>query len=271
MSALARAALFIAPLSLFLLAATLLAPNPPLAAAGQPAAPLTPPAAALRIWATGDLTYGAGWRVADHPRLTGDFNRDGRTDLVGFGDDDVLVALSTGSNFAVSSWSDDTFTNEPGWHPTVAPRLVGDFDGDRRTDVIGFANGVHVGESTGSTFDFVVWTYDELDYVHGWEVDKHPRLVGNFDGDERDDVAGFGNQNVWVGLSTGGAANLDIWTSYQFTYNTGWRVDKHPRLVGDFDGNGSDDVAGIGGQNIWLLLSLNETAYLPFVANPPTP
>jgi hypothetical protein len=45
-------------------------------------------------WTT-DYSYNAQqWRVEYHPRMTGDFNGDGRDDLIGFGYDRVLVAPS---------------------------------------------------------------------------------------------------------------------------------------------------------------------------------
>ena len=50
--------------------------------------------------------YGAGsWRVDRHPRMIGDFNGDGRDDIIGFGGDHVIVSTSLGSDFSdPTSW-----------------------------------------------------------------------------------------------------------------------------------------------------------------------
>jgi hypothetical protein len=210
----------------------------------------------LSVWTNQEFTYNTGWRVEKHPRLVGDFNGDGKDDIVGFGDQNVWVGLSNGSAFSLSVWTNQEFTYNTGWRVYEHPRLVGDFDGDGKDDVVGFGDqNVWAGISSGSAFALNVWTNQEFTYNTGWRAEKHPRLVGDFNGDGKDDIVGFGDQNVWVGISNGSAFSLSVWTNQEFTYNTGWRVDRHPRLVGDFDGDGKDDVVGFGDQNVWAGIS----------------
>ena len=108
-----------------------------------------------------------GWRwhdffgIGNEVPLTGDFNGDGKDDVVTFtrGDTaDVYVALSNGSGFAGTSVK---------WHDHFAigveTPLVGDFNGDGKDDVVTFTRGdvgdVYVALSNGSGFvgDGVLW------------------------------------------------------------------------------------------------------------------
>src|SRR5690606_22291765 len=60
-----------------------------------------------------DFARDTGWRVGRHLRLTGDVDGDGLDDLVGFGEQGVVVALSTGSRFGEPEvWVDNySFSN----------------------------------------------------------------------------------------------------------------------------------------------------------------
>ncbi|HEY0451843.1 FG-GAP-like repeat-containing protein [Actinophytocola sp.] len=88
----------------------------------------------------------------DSPRL-GDFDGDGRADVAAFtnnGDGDVFVARSTGSSFGASQKWHDFFAL------TAEFPYVGDFDGDRRTDIVTFTHNsgadVYTARSTGTGF-----------------------------------------------------------------------------------------------------------------------
>jgi hypothetical protein len=75
----------------------------------------------------------------------GDVNNDGRDDLIGFGQDGVYVALSTGSGFgAVSRWTND-FDLSHGWTVSQYVRTVGDVNNDGKADLVGFGlDGVYI-------------------------------------------------------------------------------------------------------------------------------
>jgi hypothetical protein len=89
-----------------------------------------------------------GWRTEKHPRIVADVNRDGRADIVGFGDAGVYLALSTGTNFSspdlrISSFGASAAAG--GWEVSKHPRFVADVTGDRKPEVIGFGYaGVYV-------------------------------------------------------------------------------------------------------------------------------
>ncbi|MGI5499271.1 FG-GAP repeat domain-containing protein [Lentzea sp. CA-135723] len=175
--------------------------------------------------------------VGNEIPLTGDFNGDGRDDVVTFtrGDrGDVYVALSNGNGFAGTSvkWHDNFGFG------TETP-LVGDFNGDGKDDIATFTQGntgdVFVALSTGSGFSgtSVKW--------HDWfSIGNEVPLAGDFNGDGKDDIATFtrgATGDVYVALSTGsGFSGTSQKWHERFGIN-GEIVDS-----GDFDGDGKDDI-----------------------------
>ena len=210
---------------------------------------------AVKKW-TGDYSYNQGWRIALNPRMTGDVNGDGMDDVVGYGTTGAWVALSDGTKFLpVSRWTTD-FSEAQGWRTELHPRMVADLNGDGTDDLIGFGyEGVFVALSNGSGFDAVKkWTGD-YSYNQGWRIALNPRVVGDVNGDLKDDVVGFGSTGVWVALSDGGKfLPVSKWTS-DFSNDQGWRTDLHPRMVGDMNGDGKDDLIGFGYDGVFIALS----------------
>ncbi|MFY0539752.1 hypothetical protein [Nannocystis pusilla] len=70
--------------------------------------------AAPQAWSEG-FGVDSGWRVDRHPRLLGDVDGDALADIVGFGEQGVVVALSTGEGFGEpATWVDNTRTATAG-------------------------------------------------------------------------------------------------------------------------------------------------------------
>jgi len=166
--------------------------------------------------------------------LTGDFNGDGKDDVVVFTNDargDVFVALSTGTGFGPAAL----------WHGFFAPTgespAVGDLNGDGKDDIITFAKGtsndVFVSMSTGTGFAQAE-KWHEFFGVTG----EYPG-VGDFNNDGKADIAIFTRgaaADVYVGLNTGtsfGAAQK--WHDF-FAPGV-----EQPR-VGDVNGDKLDDI-----------------------------
>lgn len=138
-------------------------------------------------------------------------------------------------------------------YPNQIP-AVGDFDGDGLDDIATFLRSAYVGSNqeghvyvalnTGGGFNFAgLW--------QGWFCigDETP-AVGDFDGDGRDDVATFvpTTGKVWVALSTGTAFCTarewyDTTANGPFMEGGGLTLAKQVPLVGDFNGDGLDDIA----------------------------
>jgi hypothetical protein len=202
--------------------------------------------------------FGAGARWHDffcvglEIPVTGDFNGDGRDDIACFvrdtktdaGRGDVYVALSTGSGFASSQK----------WHEyfCIGNEIpaVGDFNGDGRDDIVTFVRNtksgndsadVYVALSTGSAFGAGVKWHDY--FCIGYEIPA----VGDFNGDGKDDIVTFvrdtktGTErgDVWVAVSTGLAFGAGAkWHDY-------FCIGNELPLVGDFNGDGKDDLASL--------------------------
>jgi hypothetical protein len=209
--------------------------------------------------------YDAGsWRVDKHVRLVGDVNDDGRDDVVGFGDAGVYVSLSTGSGYAAPQMFINDFGYDQGWRVEKHARMLADVNADGRTDIVAFGDaGVFVALSGSNLFYPWQFAVADFGYDSGWRVDRHPRMLADVNADGRPDIVGFGDAGVIVSLSTGGAtfAPPQLWSS-EFGYNSGWRVDRHPRLLADVNGDGRADIIGFGDAGVYLSLSAGG-AFLP--------
>lgn len=133
----------------------------------------------LRSWGDG-FSQDAGWRVGRHPRVLADVDGDGRADIVGFANDGVHVALSTGTGAQASRrWS--TAFASSGWLNGVSPRTVADANGDGKADLIGFGGaGVYVAASSGNGFGSAVLQLRALGSnaaAGSWKVASHPRAM----------------------------------------------------------------------------------------------
>jgi hypothetical protein len=184
---------------------------------------------------------------------TGDFNGDGKTDIIGrdMRSGTWWVGLSKGTGFITSLWTT--------WNPNVTwvDVSVGDFNHNGKSDIIGRV--LETGQwwlatSTGSSFTNTLWA--TWSPAVTWVDVK----VGDFNGDGSADIAGRVLQNGqwWVSLSGGATATTtSLWTTWSTTVT--W-VDVQ---VGDFSGNGSSDLAGRISQTgqWWVALSNGSTSF----------
>jgi hypothetical protein len=184
---------------------------------------------------------------------TGDFNNDGKTDIIGrdLASGQWWVGLSNGTGFSTTLWGT--------WSPaaTWVDVKVADVNGDGKSDIIGrdLASGQWwVGISKGTGFTTTLWT--TWSPAVNWVDVK----VGDFNGDGSDDIAGRISETGqwWVGLSNGASGfNTTLWTTWSPAVT--W-VDVQ---VGDFNGDGKADIAGRISQNgqWWVAVSNGSNAF----------
>ncbi|ASW53788.1 N-acetylmuramoyl-L-alanine amidase [Plantactinospora sp. KBS50] len=168
--------------------------------------------------------------------LTGDFNGDGKDDIITFTGGtlaDVYVELSTGTTFCCGAK----------WHDWFAPAgeipAVGDVNGDGKDDIITFTHNnladVYVALSTGTTFT-------PAQKWHDWFAPTgETPAVADVNGDGKADIITFTQgttttADVYVALSTG--------TTFQPAQK--WHdlfslTGEQPR-VGDINGDGKADI-----------------------------
>ncbi|NGZ10873.1 MAG: hypothetical protein CV088_16050 [Nitrospira sp. LK70] len=212
-----------------------------------------------------DFGYDQGWRADRHPRFVMDLTGDGKADLIGFGDDWVWVAFNNGDGtFSAPKNVTDLGSYNTGWRVDQHPRFVVDLTGDGKADLIGFGGEyIWVALNNGDgTFQAPKPVLDDLVYSKGWHVDQHPRFVADLTGDGRADLIGFGDDWVWVAFNNGdGTFSSPKNVTDLGTYNTGWRVDQHPRFVVDLTGDGKADLIGFGGEYVWVALNKGDGTF----------
>jgi hypothetical protein len=172
--------------------------------------------------------------------VTADVNGDRRDDAVLFTQgttNDVFTATSSGSAFGAKVKGHDFFS------VTGEVPLTGDFNGDGRSDIATFTRGdaadVFVALSNGSGF-----TGTSVKWHDYFATGTEKPAVGDVNGDGRDDIITFtcGTAgDVYVALSTGSGFGAGVKWSDSFCIN-----DERP-TVGDFDGDGRDDVVTFTG------------------------
>jgi hypothetical protein len=190
---------------------------------------------------------------------TGDFNGDGKSDLLTIGSVDrfgrytgsgSIFIRSGGTNLSVRT---DLAVNRSDWTDYVFQ--VGDFDGDGKSDVLGIGKVDSSGRYTGSGCLFILYgglgtfqTSAWICNVGAWN--GYIFKVGDFSGDGKSDLLGIGavdQYGRYIGsgglfVRSGGitlptetvwARSVGAWIGYVFQ-------------VGDFDGDLKSDVLGIG-------------------------
>ena len=180
--------------------------------------------------------WAGGFCLAGETPGVGDFNGDGYDDVVTFLKNTnpsetgwVYVAVNdkSGGFGAAAVWNG--FFSIGSEVP-----MTGDFNGDGKDDVITFlpGGGAFVAVSNGTAFVNSANWYPTGVFMFAGETP----LVGDFNGDKKDDIAVRAGTDVWVSLSSGtGFAPQTRWT-------TGFQTGT-PR-VGDVDGDGRADLVG---------------------------
>ncbi|WP_415184268.1 FG-GAP-like repeat-containing protein [Phaeovulum sp.] len=208
----------------------------------------------------GDIFHGG----AGIDRLEGNGGND---ILSGGGNDDMLVGgigndiltggtlgylapVQTVANFGV---------NAGGWvSQDETPRLLA--EGVNIAAIIGFGNrGTYLSAATADgSFTKATFAVDNFGRAQGWvSYDEFPRLVGDFNGDGLDDIVGFGKRGAYIAYAddSGGFGPAKI-AVQNLGAQQGWvSFDRYPRIIGDINGDGLDDLIGFGHRGTYVALA----------------
>ena len=198
-----------------------------------------------------DFGTAQGWSGARHVRTLADVDGDRRDDIVGFGDAGVYVAYSQGDgSFTAPQLKVRDFGWNQGWRVDRHPRELADLNGNLTADIVGFGHaGVTVSHGLSNrTFTGTGKRIDSYGWDRGWRVDKNPRMLADVDGNSTADIVGFGDAGTYVSYfsALGDTFTQPALEIRDFGYAQGWRVDQHPRVVGNVSGHLPPDVVGFG-------------------------
>jgi hypothetical protein len=181
---------------------------------------------------------------------TGDFDGDGRTDLICYDGGDGgawTVAFSTGDSFTAQTYT----TGIAVASPITNQCMTGDFNGDGMTDLICYtgSGGVWVvGLSTGSGFIALGWSSNLAPAI----PIRNQCTNGDFNGDGMTDLVCTGGAGDWyTSTSTGIAFAKTSWGNGSFA--PGVPITNHC-TSGDLNGDGMTDLICTGGGNgTWVV------------------
>ncbi|MEZ4629314.1 MAG: VCBS repeat-containing protein [Deinococcales bacterium] len=87
-------------------------------------------------------------------------------------------------------------------------------------------------------------------------------MLGDVNGDGKEDIVAFGSDAVYLSFSTGSGFTNPIIANSSYTYNSGWRTDKHLRFLADVNGDDRQDIVGFAGDGVYVSFSAI-TSFLP--------
>lgn len=196
------------------------------------------------------------WNNTNYVRKLTDLNGDKLPDIVGYGYNDVYVAINNGSGFnTIAAWTTQfSNTDASGFYTNVNfIRTVGDVNGDGKSDLVVFAKaGVEVAINTGSGFGTKSQWINNYGTDAGWDNTQYLRELADVNGDSRMDVVGFGAAGTYFSMSIGtDFSPAQKWVS-DFGYNQYWRPGLYPRYLRDVNGDGVLDLTGYGYYGVYV-------------------
>ena len=218
----------------------------------------------------GTFTFIPSTEEFDYPRdgtfLTGDFNGDGKDDLLCCENNPWRLIENSGRVGLSNGNGTFTFTTLPiEYQIGYSKFIVGDFNGDGRDDLVCCGLDMTVPDRCATGLSNGDGTFTFTDFPQKFEVNTSSFVVGDYDGDGKDDLACLeftrliNNPDIfYLGMSSGTGSitftaqplNMNL-RNYSLFFS------------GDFNGDGKTDLMGHeDGDSRWSLLSKGRDSFL---------
>jgi len=144
---------------------------------------------------------------------------------------------------------------------------IADVNGDGFADLVAYSlyanDGTYVALGMGAgTFANYTKAISYFAYNQGWNSDR-PRTLANLSSDNRADLVGFGYSGVVTSFGqangTFAPARLAI---ADFGQQTGWRVDRHVRILADITADNRADIVAFGDAGVWVAVAAPDGTFL---------
>ncbi len=211
------------------------------------------------------------WGLVNRPHnwqfVQGDFNMDGKQDLVGYQPNyngsathaGVWGFINTGTAFNITPWY-TSLAPATGWQ--IFP---GDFTNDGKPDIACFypgnatmwviGNNASVGASTGTFVNTGNYWWSDVPSSNGWEF-----YTGDFTGDNVPDFAGYNKDNGTVNMLKN---NVSLNNFQSSVWRTVAPANGYKFSTGDFSGDNKLDMVGYFPSNasMWMLFNTNNSLF----------
>lgn len=183
--------------------------------------------------------------VFEFPTLVGDVNGDGRADLIFPIEETNQQTLTVKSLISTSTGSFTEASQPIGWGLGVHPAMLGDINGDLKSDLLFAFEASGGGMEIRSLMSNGDGTWTSRTQNVGWGARElyYPTLVADINGDKMADlVLPYVNDHETVCVMTLVSRGDGTWSGADHDFGWGKNWMRYPSLIGDIDADGKADL-----------------------------